>query len=365
MISNPMSFVNYSQLSDEHCHQRIQAVRARLGQQVVMLGHHYQRSDIYQYADLTGDSLKLARQASETNAEYIVFCGVHFMAEVADILTNEHQQVILPNMAASCTMADMVSLDKAQRSWDELNSILDAENVITPVTYMNSAANLKAFCGRHGGIVCTSSNAKQITEWAFAQREKVLMFPDQHLGRWTGHSLGLPFDAMPVWDPDLEMGGLTIKEIQKAKILLWKGHCSVHQVFQPSDIHRFRSEVPNGLVIAHPECHFDICALADFVGSTEYIAEKIKSAAPGTDWLVATEQTFVKRLAEEVAHEGKRVRFMSALNCMCSTMQRTDPQHLAWALENLANKHIVNRIRVPEHETQMAKLALEKMLNVS
>jgi quinolinate synthase len=358
-------FDKFNPLPDDACHERIRAARARLGKKAVLLCHHYQRADVYQYADLTGDSLKLSRLASQTDAEYIVFCGVHFMAEVADIMSKPHQTAILPDLAAGCSMADMANLAKVERCWRELNDVLNAEETITPVTYINSAADLKAFCGEHGGIVCTSSNAGTIARWAFKQREKILFFPDQHLGRWTGYKMGIPLDEMMVWDPDLEMGGLTVDEIHKAKLLLWKGHCSVHQMFQPAHILKFRNLHPDGLVIAHPECSFEVCKQSDFVGSTELIVKTIKEAAPNTRWLVGTELNLVNRLAEEVKPEGKIVQFMSPTVCMCSTMQRIDPQHLAWTLENLAEGVVVNPIKVPEHEVRLAKLALERMLAVS
>ncbi len=365
MNTPSIDFALYSQMPDAECHARIHAARAALGKQVVILCHHYQRADVYQYADLTGDSLKLSRLASQADAEYIIFCGVHFMAEVADIMSKPHQISILPDLAAGCSMADMANLAKVERCWRELNEVLNAEEQVTPVTYINSAADLKAFCGRHGGIVCTSSNAGTIAEWAFRQREKILFFPDQHLGRWTGHKMGIPLDEMMVWDPDLERGGLTPEQIRKAKLLLWKGHCSVHQMFQPAHIRKFRAEHPDGLVISHPECCFEVCQLSDYVGSTEHIVKIVKEAPPNTRGLVGTELNLVNRLAEEVKPDGKIVQFMSPTVCMCSTMQRIDPQHLAWTLDNLAAGHIVNHIKVPEHEAGPAKLALERMLAVS
>ncbi len=365
MQTTRIQFEHFNALQDDACHARIRAARARLGNRVVILGHHYQRSDIYQYADLTGDSLKLSRLASQTDAEYIVFCGVHFMAEVADFMSRPEQIAILPDLAAGCSMADMANLAKVERCWRELNTVLNADAVFTPVTYINSAADLKAFCGGHGGIVCTSSNAAPIARWAFAQREKILFFPDQHLGRWTGHQLGIPLADMPVWDPDLELGGLTPEQIRQAKVLLWKGHCSVHQMFQPAHIARFRSAHPDGLVIAHPECSFEVCRLADHVGSTELIVKTVKEAAPGTRWLVGTELNLVNRLAEEVKPEGKIVEFMAPTVCMCSTMQRIDPQHLAWTLENLAEGHVVNPIKVPAHIATPARVSLERMLAAS
>ncbi len=360
-----INFEPYARLADDDSHARIRAARAQLGERAVILGHHYQRSDVYQYADLTGDSLKLSRLASQTDAEYIVFCGVHFMAEVADFMSKPHQKAILPDLAAGCSMADMANLAKVERCWRELSDVLDADAEVTPVTYINSAADLKAFCGRHGGIVCTSSNAGAITRWAFGQRAKILFYPDPHLGRWTGHTLGIPLDEMVDWDPDLELGGLTPEQIRKARLLLWKGHCSVHQMFQPAHIAKYRAQYPDGLVIAHPECSFEVCRQSDFVGSTELIVKTIKEAAPNTRWLVGTELNLVNRLAEEVKPEGKIVHFMAPTVCMCSTMQRIDPQHLAWTLENLAEGRVVNQIKVPEHEAELARLALDRMLAVS
>ena len=365
MKTSRIEFDQFNRLQDEACHERIRAARAKLGSRAVILGHHYQRADVYQYADLTGDSLKLSRLASQTDAEFIVFCGVHFMAEVADFMSKPEQIAILPDLAAGCSMADMANLAKVERCWRELASVIDVDNEVTPVTYINSAADLKAFCGAREGIVCTSSNARRIAEWAYARRPKILFFPDQHLGRWTGHQMGFPMDEMVVWDPDLEMGGLTPEQIKKARILLWKGHCSVHQMFQPTHIERFRAQHPDGFVIAHPECSFEVCQQADFVGSTEHIVKVVKEAAPGTRWLVGTELNLVNRLAEEVKPEGKIVQFMASTVCMCSTMQRIDPQHLAWTLENLAAGEIVNRIHVPEHEAVLARLALERMLAAS
>ncbi len=365
MQRTSINFDSFNQLHDDDCHERIRAARARLGKKAVLLCHHYQRADVYQYADLTGDSLKLSRLASQTDAEYIVFCGVHFMAEVADFMSKPEQKAILPDLGAGCSMADMANLAKVERCWRELNEVLTADESVTPVTYINSAADLKAFCGEHGGIVCTSSNAGAIAQWAFKQRDKILFFPDQHLGRWTGYTMGIPLEEMLVWDPDLELGGLPPEQIRKAKLLLWKGHCSVHQMFQPAHILKFRNQHPDGLVIAHPECSFEVCRQSDFVGSTEHIVKTIKEAAPNTRWLVGTELNLVNRLAEEVKSEGKIVQFMATTVCMCSTMQRIDPQHLAWTLENLAEGQVVNQIKVPAHEAALARLALGRMLAVS
>ncbi|MFT4171526.1 MAG: quinolinate synthase NadA [Rhodocyclaceae bacterium] len=366
MQTATIQFDRFNVLADDEVHARIRAARAKLGERAVLLVHHYQRADVYQYADLTGDSLKLSRLAAQTDAEYIVFCGVHFMAEVADIMSKPHQIAVLPDLAAGCSMADMANLAKVERSWRELSDVLgDADQHITPVTYINSAADLKAFCGEHGGIVCTSSNAPKILGWAFEQRQKVLFFPDQHLGRWTGHGMGVALDDMLVWDPDLPLGGHTPEAIRAARVLLWKGHCSVHQMFQPAHIIRWRNQHPDGFVISHPESAFEVCRQSDYVGSTEYIINTIKAAPAGTQWLVGTELNLVSRLAEEVKAEGKSVQFMAPTVCMCSTMQRIDPQHLAWTLENLAEGNVVNRITVPPHEAELAKLALDRMLAIS
>ncbi|MDC1312004.1 quinolinate synthase NadA [Burkholderiales bacterium] len=359
-------FSNYRDLSDDECHELIKDAKASLGDDLVILGHHYQRADVYKHADLKGDSLKLSRLASQTDSEHIIFCGVHFMAEVADIMSKSSQKALLPDLAAGCSMADMANLSKVNRAWGELNTVLGDGMSVTPITYINSAADLKAFCGEHGGIVCTSSNASRVVKWGLSQQDKILFFPDQHLGRWSGYQLGLIDNLdMKVWDPDLWMGGLTEEEVQNAKILLWKGHCSVHQMFQPSHITRFREKHPAGYVISHPECRFEVCDQSDFVGSTEYIVETIAAAKPNTHWLVGTELNLVTRIAEEFRPQGKLVEFMSPLVCMCSTMNRIDPQHLAWQLDNLRDGNLVNQICVPDSEKDMARLSLERMLSIS
>ena len=365
MHQEAFEFDKYDQLQDETCAQRIVSAKNILGKRAVILAHHYQRADVYRHADLTGDSLKLSYLAAQTDADFLVFCGVHFMAEVADILSSPEQIAILPDLAAGCSMADMANLSNVERAWRELSEILDPDESITPVTYINSAADLKAFCGEHEGIVCTSSNASKVLLWSFNQREKVLFFPDQHLGRWSGHQLGIPLDEMPVWNFDEPMGGLTIEQIKKAKILLWKGHCSVHQMFQPQHILRFRNQYPDGIVISHPECSFEVCKASDYVGSTEYIIRTIAEAKSDTRWLVGTELNLVSRITEEFKSQGKIVQFMSPMVCMCSTMARIDPQHLAWALENLVNGNVVNQIKVPQDEAKLAKLALDRMLRIS
>ena len=365
MNAIPIKFEQFQAAQDEYCQERIIAAKAQLGDRLVILGHHYQQEGAYRHADHTGDSLKLSRAAAASDAEFIVFLGVHFMAEVADILSRPDQTAILPDMAAGCSMADMANLSKVERCRRELSEHFDFDATFTPVTYINSAADLKAFCGEHGGIVCTSTNAPNILKWSFAQREKVLFFPDQHLGRWTGYKMGIPLDEMVVWDPDLELGGLTKDQIDKAKILLWKGHCSVHQMFQPQHILNFRNQYPDGKVISHPESPFEVCRLSDEVGSTEFILKTVAASAPGTRWLVATELNLVNRLAENMKPEGKVVSFMSPLICECSTMARIDPQHLAWTLENLVQGNVVNRIHVEPQEAKLAKLALDRMLQAS
>ena len=355
----------YTLLDDEDCEQRILAARETLGESLVILGHHYQRDEVFRHADFTGDSLKLSRQAASSKAQYIVFCGVHFMAEVADILSRPDQIAILPDVSAGCSMADMADLSRVEQAWQELSSVLDADETITPVTYINSAANLKAFCGAHGGIVCTSTNAPHVLDWCFQQREKVLFFPDQHLGRNTAFTMGIPLEDMVVWDFDQPMGGLDVAQIKAAKMILWKGFCSVHQMFKAEQIDQFKAKFPETRVIAHPESAFEVCQKSDYVGSTEYIIQTIANAEAGTRWLVATELNLVNRLHEQFKHEGKSVHFMSPDVCMCSTMFRIDPQHLAWVLENLVDGHIVNQIRVPEQVANQARTALARMLDVS
>ena len=364
MQATAIAFDRFKPLQDEDCQARIVAAKAALGKRAVILGHHYQRADVYQHADLTGDSLMLSKLAAQASADYIVFCGVHFMAEVADILSKPEQAVILPDLSAGCSMADMANLAKVERAWRELAAVLDPDQAITPVTYINSAADLKAFCGEHGGIVCTSSNAKQILEWSFARREKVLFFPDQHLGRWSGYMIGVPPDEMVVWDFDEPLGGLTPEQIRKARILLWKGHCSVHQMFQAQHILNFRNQYPEGLVISHPECNFEVCKLSDYVGSTDFIIKTVTESKPNTRWLVGTELNLVNRIADKFKRQGKIVQFMASTVCMCSTMARIDPQHLAWTLENLVEGKIVNQIRVPAREADLARTALRRMLEV-
>ncbi|MDH5353229.1 MAG: quinolinate synthase NadA [Gammaproteobacteria bacterium] len=364
MVATAIDLQPYVSLNDDDCEQRIVNARAALGDRVVILGHHYQRDEVFKHADFSGDSLKLSREATNSKAEYIIFCGVHFMAEVADIISRPEQIAILPDLSAGCAMADMADLEQVERAWKELSSVLDADEAITPVTYINSDANLKSFCGRHGGIVCTSTNAQSILDWSFAQREKVLFFPDQHLGRNTGFKMGIPLEDMVIWDYDLPMGGLTADQIRQAKIILWKGFCSVHQMFKPEQIENFRREVPDGKVISHPEASFEVCQQSDYVGSTEFIIKTIEAAEPGSHWLVGTELNLVNRLHQSLQKDNKTVQFMSNMVCMCSTMFRIDPQHLAWVLENLVEGNVVNQISVDSEVADNARVALKRMLDI-
>jgi len=364
MAATAIDLQPYASLNDENCEERIIKARQTLGDRLVILGHHYQRDEVFKHADFSGDSLKLSREAAKSNAEYIVFCGVHFMAEVADIISRPDQIVVLPDLSAGCAMADMADLDQVERAWSELSSVLDAEQSITPVTYINSAANLKSFCGKHGGMVCTSTNAQKILERSFAQREKVLFFPDQHLGRNTGVKMDIPLEQMVTWDYDQPMGGLTAEAIRQAKIILWKGFCSVHQMFKPEQIENFRREAPDGKVISHPEASYEVCQLSDYVGSTQFIIKTITDSEPGSQWLVGTELNLVNRLNQTLAVENKTVQFMSPILCMCSTMFRIDPQHLAWVLENLVEGHVVNRISVADDVANNARIALQRMLEI-
>jgi quinolinate synthase len=337
----------------------------------VILGHHYQRDEVIKFADYTGDSLKLARAAaSRGKAEYIVFCGVHFMAESADILRGPHQKVVLPDLAAGCSMADMAAPDQLDICWRELGEMgirTDADGEdragVIPVTYINSSAAIKAFCGQHGGIVCTSTNAAAVMKWAWDRGDKLLMLPDQHLGRNTAFKMGVPLDEMAVWDPNEIWGGLDPDRATSARLLLWKGHCSVHTRFTVQQIDAFRKKYPHGRVIAHPECTFDVVHAADASGSTEQIINTVRNSPPGSVWAVATEIHLVNRLTHEVAPE-KTVVTLDPFGCLCSTMFRVSPNHLLWVLEGLVEGKIHNQITVPEPEKSLARLSLDRMLEV-
>jgi len=359
----------YLRLSDEEMDARIGAAKQTLGDRLVILGHHYQRDEVIKFADFTGDSLKLARQAaSRGTAEFIVFCGVHFMAESADILCAPHQKVVLPDLAAGCSMADMAAGDQLDMCWRELQEMgVDVEpgegRGVIPVTYINSSADVKAFCGEHGGIVCTSTNAAAVMAWAWERGEKLLMLPDQHLGRNTAYKMGVPLDRMVVWDPNEVWGGLQPEQVRAAKLILWKGHCSVHTRFTVQQIQAFRQKYPDGKVIAHPECTFDVVQAADFSGSTENIIKTVKASPPGTTWAVATEIHLVNRLKNDVASD-KNVVTLDPFGCLCSTMFRVSPNHLLWVLEGLVAGKVHNQITVAEPQKSFARLALDRMLTV-
>ncbi|HET7295469.1 MAG TPA: quinolinate synthase NadA [Vicinamibacteria bacterium] len=349
--------------SAESLQERIGRAKAALGKRLVILGHHYQRDEVIRHADFRGDSFKLAQQAAtRPEAEHIVFCGVHFMAESADILSAPHQTVVLPDMNAGCTMADMADIEQVEACWESLEPVVGDE--LLPVTYMNSTAALKAFVGRNGGAVCTSSNARAILEWAFRRKPRVLFFPDQHLGRNTGYRMGIPLDQMRVYDPWEPLGGLTHAEVRGARILLWKGHCSVHNRFTPEMVDRRRAEIPGVKVIVHPECRFEVAQKADAIGSTEGILKTVRESPPGTSWAVGTELNMVLRMAKEMA-PAKRIVPLDDCFCMCSTMFRIDPPHLAWALESLVAGNVVNEVHVPDDVAREAKVALDRMLEIT
>ena len=353
----------YTAASPEELAERIAAAKATLGDRLFILGHHYQRDEVIRWADARGDSFKLAKLAAATpEADYIVFCGVHFMAEAADILTGDHQQVILPDLNAGCSMADMAELWAVTEAWESLEDVVDIDRVV-PITYMNSSAALKAFVGRNGGAVCTSSNARAILKWAFERGDQVLFFPDQHLGRNTGFQMGYDESHMAVWNPRKDLGGLTEAQCKDAKFLLWKGHCSVHQRFSVEQVADFRAKYPEGIVVVHPECSHEVCELADQVGSTEYILRAVADAPAGSVIGVGTEIHMVNRLANETP--DKTVMSLDPLVCPCSTMFRIDGPHLCWVLEELVEGRVPNRIEVDPEVAEWAKVALDRMLAIT
>jgi quinolinate synthase len=365
---------DYKSLDNENLQTRIAAVRAEMGSRLLILGHHYQQDEVIAMSDLRGDSYQLSKLAAESSdCRAIAFCGVHFMAETADILANrpeklaargaERVTVVLPDMAAGCSMADMAMIEQVEACWDELGEVLDSSD-ITPVTYINSAASLKAFCGRHGGIVCTSSNAAAVLRWAFERTSRVLFFPDQHLGRNTAFAMGIPLDQMVVWNPHAdELGGNGEEALRDSKVLLWQGHCSVHAMFRPEHVDQFRSKYPGIKVLVHPECSREVVAKADAFGSTGKIIREVELAPPGTKWAIGTELHLVQRLKQE--HPEQEIHFLSPVVCMCATMYRIDLAHLCWSLENLAAGTPVNVIRVDEDVARWSLVALERMLAVS
>jgi quinolinate synthase len=354
-------FDNYLLVPDNTLDERIAAAKAKLGKDVVILGHHYQRDEVVKFADFRGDSLKLSQQAAETDAKYVVFCGVHFMAESADILRRGNQVVVLPDLSAGCSMADMADIGQVESCWNELSSVTDTKKII-PVTYMNSTAAIKSFTGENAGSACTSSNAAAVMKWAFERGDKVLFLPDEHLGRNTGYRMGIPLDEMIVWDPYEELGGNTKEAIAKARVILWKGYCSVHQRFTPEQVARVRREHPGIRVIVHPECRFEVAQAADEIGSTEGIIRAVKASVPGTQWAVGTEIHMVNRLSKELPDH--KVMSLDRSVCVCTTMFRITPVHLLWALENLGAGKIVNQISVDERTRHFARLALDRMLSL-
>ena len=364
----------YRCLSDAVLSERIEAVRRRMGERLVILGHHYQQDGVIAHADLQGDSYQLSKSAAERQqCEAIAFCGVHFMAETADILVNRPEKVadragrrvtvVLPDMAAGCSMADMAAIEQVEDAWADLGSVIDTSD-ITPVTYINSAASLKAFCGRHGGIVCTSSNARAVLDWAFAKTKRVLFFPDQHLGRNTARKMGIPLDEMCVWNPhEPRLGGNEARQIEKSRVILWQGHCSVHAMFRPEHVDAMRANLPGVKVLVHPECSMEVVDKADLAGSTSYIIKQVEAAPSGTTWAIGTEMHLVKRLEQQ--HPEQTIRFLSPVVCMCATMYRIDLAHLCWSLEHLEAGKPVNVIRVDDETAKWAVTALERMLAVS
>jgi quinolinate synthase len=364
-VADSCSLDNYLAQPDHTMDARIAVAREKLGKDVVLLGHHYQRDEVIRFADFTGDSYKLSKVAAETDAKYMLFCGVHFMAETADVLARPWQQVILPDLNAGCSMADMAEIGQVEDCWDSLERAgLTADDGLIPLTYMNSAAAIKAFCGERGGLVCTSSNARGAFEWAFARAGKILFLPDQHLGRNTASAMGIPLSEMVVWDPYQINGGLSPDRLKAAKVILWKGHCSVHQRFLPEHVDRVRRDEPGMQVIVHPECRWEVCQKADDVGSTEHIIQAIERAPEGSSFAVGTEIHLVNRLAKRFAPLGKRVITLDDSGCLCTTMYRISPQHLAWALENLVEGRVVNRIKVDDDVKQGARAALDRMLEI-
>jgi quinolinate synthase len=367
-------FPAYRGLDDAVLSERIEAVRQRMGPRLVILGHHYQQDGVIAHADLQGDSYQLSKSAAEREAcEAIAFCGVHFMAETADILVNRPEKVaaregrrvtvVLPDMAAGCSMADMAGIEQVEDAWADLGTVIDTADV-TPVTYINSAASLKAFCGRHGGIVCTSSNARAVLDWAFARTSRVLFFPDQHLGRNTARGMGIPLDEMCVWNPhDPTLGGNSREQLAKSRVILWQGHCSVHAMFKPEHVDAMRENLPGVKVLVHPECSMEVVDKADLAGSTSYILRQVEEAAPGTIWAIGTELHLVKRLEQN--HPEQTIRFLSPVVCMCATMYRIDLAHLCWSLEHLEAGKPVNVIRVDDETAKWSVVALERMLAVA
>ena len=355
----------YNQLSDAELRVRISLAKEQLGSRLVVLGHHYQQDEVIEFADFVGDSFELSRKAAEQRGiEFVVFCGVHFMAESADILTDENVRVILPDLGAGCSMADMANLDQTLVAWEQLAETCPGQTVV-PITYMNSSAAIKAFVGEHGGAVCTSSNCRAVLEWALKQSDgkvKVLFFPDQHLGRNTAYAMGYPLEKMVLWDPKQDLGGNSEAALREADFVLWKGQCSVHQLFRPEHVDQVREKYPDMKVIVHPECRWEVVQKADLTGSTAYIVKQIEAAPPGSQWAIGTEVHLINRLAHQ--HPEQKIIVLSDCQCLCTTMFRIDLKHLCWAAENLVSGNVVNEIKVDAHTRKWATVALERMLAI-
>lgn len=353
----------YLVLSDEEIADRIESAREALGSRVVILGHHYQRDDVIRHADLFGDSYQLSLMASQTDADYIVFCGVHFMAESANVVGKPSQRVILPDLGAGCSMADMANIDQVEDAWDQLRDIGVLDSKVAPITYMNSTAAIKAFCGRNEGVVCTSSNAVPLFDIYLKEYDKMFFFPDQHLGRNTGAKFGIPLDKMVVWDPHEELGGNTPEQLQDAKLILWRGHCSVHGRFKPWHVDKIRDEVLGVKVLVHPECTREVVEKSDLDGSTSFIIKTVENAPAGSKWAIGTEVNLVNRLAKRFPDQ--EIHLLAPDLCMCATMYRIAPQNLAWAMENLADGVVVNEIIVDDETKHYAGIALDRMISMT
>ncbi len=356
----------YQNLTDAELKLRIADAREKLGKQLVILGHHYQQEDVVAFADFSGDSFELSRNAaSQKDAKYVIFCGVHFMAESADVLTSPDVKVILPDLGAGCSMADMASLEQTLECWGQLEDLCPDQTIV-PITYMNSTAAIKAFVGEHGGAVCTSSNCRKVLEWALNQGKgkpvKILFFPDQHLGRNTAYAMGYPLDQMVVWDPAKDLGGNAHQVLHDAPFVLWKGHCSVHQLFRPEHVDEVRRKYPKMKVMVHPECQWQVVQKADLSGSTAQIVKTVEAAPAGSEWAIGTEVHLVNRLAKR--HPDKKIIILSDCQCLCTTMYRIDLRHLCWAIENLAQDKVVNQVKVDDATRKWATVALERMLAI-
>ncbi len=365
-ISSSCRLDNYLVLPDTSMDERIAAAKQALGDDCIILGHHYQRDEVVRFADYTGDSYRLSKLAAQARGQFIVFCGVHFMAESADVLGRSGQAVVLPDLNAGCSMADMAEITQVEDCWEQLAGMgltSDAGEGITPITYMNSTAAIKAFCGERGGVVCTSSNARGAFDWGYAKNERILFLPDQHLGRNTAYAMGIPLSEMVVWDPFMLQGGLSTDRLRAAKVILWKGHCSVHQRFLPEHVDKVRAKYPGIKVIVHPECRLEVCQKADGIGSTEKLIKMVEQAPAGSKFAIGTEIHLINRLARQVAPD-KTVITLDDSGCLCTTMFRITPQHLCWALENLVDGNVVNRIQVADDVKHWARVALDRMLEI-